>query len=59
MLNESKQDNRVGTLITFAAHVDKARVLRWIEKLEKQGLVDGHTTVEYNPYYGEPCWYIP
>ena len=56
-----KQDKqtRVASLIFFSSDVEKERVLKWIAKLEAQGYVEGNVTKEYDPNYGEPCWYIP
>jgi hypothetical protein len=58
--NELRQQGvRVASLIYFASDVEKQRVERWIAKLVEQGYVEGSVTREYDPAYGEPCWYIP
>lgn len=56
---ESEERKAVASLIYFADEVTKERVERWIAKLKEQGHVVGSVTREYEPAYGEPCWYIP
>ena len=51
--------NELASLIYWKSPTDKERVLRWLEKLKEQGYLESHTTHEYNPDMGAPCWYIP
>lgn len=59
MDNNIKEGRQVSALIHFADEVEKERAMRWIEKLKEQGHVKSYYCEEYNPYYGEPVWYIP
>jgi hypothetical protein len=49
----------IASLIYWAPGVDRARIERWLQKLQEQGYVEGETTREYNPEHGSPVWYIP
>jgi hypothetical protein len=49
----------VASLIHFADGVTLEQAKAAIMKLERQGLIMGHTTREYQEAFGSPVWYIP
>lgn len=49
----------IASLIYWKDGVEKERIERWLNKLKEQGHIQAEVTREYNPSWGEPCWYIP
>lgn len=59
MDREQYKNDSTATLIYWSSPADKARIERWLKKLQEEGHIDRAVTNDYCSSISGPVWYIP